>query len=52
MNTFLLVLGLVGLPGDDAGTSVLPLLRVGTGPRACAMGESFTGLADDATAVF
>jgi outer membrane protein OmpA-like peptidoglycan-associated protein len=49
---FLTILTLVSAFGDDAGTSVLPLLRVSTGPRACAMGGSFAGLADDATAVF
>jgi len=52
MSIFLTILTLVSAFGDDAGTSALPLLRVSTGPRACAMGGSFAGLADDATAVF
>ncbi len=36
----------------DAGTTAFPLLRVTTSPRACAMGEAFTGFADDVGAVF
>jgi outer membrane protein OmpA-like peptidoglycan-associated protein len=34
------------------GTAVFPLLKIGQGPRASAMGESFTGLSDDASAVY
>jgi outer membrane protein OmpA-like peptidoglycan-associated protein len=52
MSVFLTILSLVSALGDDVGTSALPLLQVSTGPRACAMGGSFAGLADDATAVF
>jgi hypothetical protein len=36
----------------DAGMSALPLLKVGVGPRASAMGGSFTGLADDVSALY
>ena len=38
--------------GSDPGTAVFPLLKIGQGCRAAAMGESFTGLADDASAVY
>jgi len=41
-----------GWLGEDAGTSVLPLLRTSVGPRPSAMGECFVGLADDATGVY
>jgi len=37
---------------DRTGTTVFPLLKIGQGPRAAAMGESFTGLADDASAIY
>ncbi len=36
----------------EPGTSVLPLLRVGQGPRAAAMGEAYISLADDASAIY
>jgi len=42
----------LGFLGDDAGTSVLPLLRTSVGPRASAMGDCFVALSDDATGVF
>src|SRR5436309_2303736 len=35
-------------PGTAAGDS----LSLGMGPRAAAMGEAFTGLADDASAIY
>lgn len=38
--------------GGDPGSAVFPLLKIGQGVRASAMGESFTGLADDASAVY
>ncbi len=48
----LLLFAFVGIFGSgDAGTTAFPLLRVPTSPRACAMGESFTGFADDVGAV-
>lgn len=40
------------LGAGNTGTAVLPLLKIGQGPRPAAMGESFTGLADDASAVY
>jgi outer membrane protein OmpA-like peptidoglycan-associated protein len=43
---------LLALLAADPGTTVFPLLKIGQGPRAAAMGESFTGLADDATAIY
>jgi len=43
---------ILSLLGADPGTAVYPLLKIGQGCRASAMGESFTGLADDASAVY
>jgi outer membrane protein OmpA-like peptidoglycan-associated protein len=43
---------LLSLLGADPGTAVLPVAKIGQGPRAAAMGECFTGLADDASAVY
>ncbi|MBM3323981.1 UPF0164 family protein, partial [candidate division WOR-3 bacterium] len=40
------------LSSSSTGTSALPVLRIGQGPRASALGESFAGLADDASAVY
>jgi hypothetical protein len=49
----LLLLSVLTIFGPDgAGTTAFPLLRVPVGPRACAMGESFTGLANDISALF
>jgi outer membrane protein OmpA-like peptidoglycan-associated protein len=50
LMTFVLSVAIVGSGGP--GTSVLPLMKVGQGARASAMGESFTGLADDASALY
>jgi hypothetical protein len=43
-------LGIFGF--GDVGTTAFPLLNVPVGPRACAMGESFTGLGDDVGTIF
>ncbi len=40
------------LSSNSVGTSALPVLKIGQGPRAAALGESFTGLADDASSVY
>jgi len=40
------------LVGGDPGTTAFQLLEIGQGPRASAMGESFTGLSDDASAIY
>ena len=37
---------------SDAGSCGFPLLKVGVGVRAAAMGEAFTGLCDDASALY
>ena len=50
VNLLLLVSLLAGFGGEDIGTSALPILREGFGPRAAALGESFVALSDDATA--
>jgi outer membrane protein OmpA-like peptidoglycan-associated protein len=50
LTTLALTLALLG--SGNTGTSVLPVLRIGQGPRAAALGEAFTGLADDAGAVY
>jgi len=52
MSTVLLVTLMSFLGSDQTGTVVLPLLKIGQGARAGAMGESFTALADDATAIY
>jgi len=49
----LLIIVLLGQFGHDGpGTAVMPLLRVGQGVRAAALGESYIGLADDAAALY
>jgi outer membrane protein OmpA-like peptidoglycan-associated protein len=48
--TLALALGLFS--SRDVGTTAMPLLKIAAGPRASAMGETFTALADDATAIF
>lgn len=52
MNLFAipLLLSLVG--AGNTGTAVLPLMKIGQGPRAAAMGESFTSLSDDASSIY
>ncbi len=52
MNALILPLVLSLLGAGNTGTAVLPLLKIGQGPRPAAMGESFIGLADDAGAVY
>lgn len=53
MATHILLLAfLTGGWPTGSGTTAFPLLRVPLGPRACAMGEAFTGLADDVNAPF
>jgi len=53
MSCALLALVLTGyFSSADVGTTALPLLKIPTGPRAGAMGESFTALSDDATAIY
>ena len=34
------------------GTSCLPFLKLGQGPRSAALGESYTSLAEDASAIY
>jgi outer membrane protein OmpA-like peptidoglycan-associated protein len=36
----------------DVGTTMYPLLKIGVGPRAVALGEAYVGLADDITAAY
>jgi len=49
----LILLAVVGIFGSgDAGTTAFPLLKVPVSPRACAMGETFTGFADDVNALY
>jgi outer membrane protein OmpA-like peptidoglycan-associated protein len=43
---------ILSLLGADPGATVFPLMKIGQGPRAAAMGECFTGLADDASAIY
>jgi hypothetical protein len=37
---------------DDIGTTMYPLLKIGVGPRAVALGAAYVGLSDDFTAVY
>jgi hypothetical protein len=53
MLTNLFIFTLLGIFGfGDVGTTAFPLLNVPVGPRACAMGETFTGLGDDGGTLF
>ncbi len=47
---FLLILPV--LIFNQSPAAAFPLLRVPVGARACAMGETFTGMADDVNAIF
>uniref|UniRef100_A0A7C6AAZ9 PorV/PorQ family protein n=1 Tax=candidate division WOR-3 bacterium TaxID=2052148 RepID=A0A7C6AAZ9_UNCW3 len=47
-----LILFIINLGYSDIGTSALPLLKIGPGPRATAMGDGFVGLCDDVTALY
>ncbi len=40
------------LPWEINSPTVMPVLRLGQGPRATGMGEAFTAIADDATALY
>ena len=40
------------LSHDDVGTTMYPLLKIGVGPRAVALGEAYVGLADDISASY
>ncbi len=42
----------LALLGSNPGRAILPLQKIGQGPRASGMGECFTALVDDASAVY
>src|ERR1051326_8981448 len=46
-----LAFGLAPFARADQGTTAASFLKLATGPRAIAMGENFTGLADDVNAI-
>lgn len=48
----ILILFILNFGTSDVGTTVFPLLKIGPGPRPAALGSSFIGLADDATACY
>lgn len=52
MLRVMLVLMLVGSIVYGAGQTAFEFTRIGVGERACSMGGAFTGVSDDATAVF
>lgn len=52
MSGLLLLAVLTLFGADDAGTTAFPLLRVPVGPRACALGESYSGYAADVCALY
>lgn len=41
-----------GSINSDVGTTAFPFLKIGVGARAVSMGGAFTGLADDASAIY
>ncbi len=50
---FVAALVFAGAQGSSlVGTSCLPFLRLGQGPRSAALGESYTSLAEDASAIY
>ena len=51
LSSFILVLGGASY-ASDVGTTAANFLKIGIGARATAMGGAFTGLADDATALY
>ncbi len=51
LSSFILVLSCVGY-ASDVGITAANFLKIGIGARATAMGGAFTGLADDATALY
>ncbi|UCC11608.1 MAG: OmpA family protein [candidate division WOR-3 bacterium] len=53
MNILFLVASLFAIfSNDDVGTTMYPLLKIGAGPRAVALGEAYIGLSNDLTAVY
>jgi outer membrane protein OmpA-like peptidoglycan-associated protein len=50
MNAIALLLTL--LSAGNTGSSCLPFLKLGQGPRGAALGESYTSLAEDASAIY
>ncbi len=53
MAIHLLLFSVLAIFGaGDVGTTAFPLLKVPVGPRACAMGATYTGLADDVNCLF
>ena len=47
-----LMAALLFAAAQGAGTSCLPFLKLGQGPRGAALGESYTSLAEDASAIY
>ncbi|MBM3314541.1 UPF0164 family protein, partial [candidate division WOR-3 bacterium] len=52
LSSLLLLPVLTIFGADGTGTTAFPLLRVPVGPRSCAMGEAFAGLASDVNSLF
>lgn len=53
--TILIIIGtliLAKVYSYSVGETGLPFLKIGVGAKACAMGEAFAGIADDATAIY
>ncbi|TET12747.1 hypothetical protein E3J84_01080 [Candidatus Aerophobetes bacterium] len=51
IGIFILTPNLIGY-ADSAGTTAASFLKIGVGTRAAAMGDAFTTLADDPTALY
>uniref|UniRef100_A0A7C4GGU0 PorV/PorQ family protein n=1 Tax=candidate division WOR-3 bacterium TaxID=2052148 RepID=A0A7C4GGU0_UNCW3 len=52
MTLTLLGLLLAQFGSGEPGSTVMPLLKCGQGPRAAALGQAYVGLADDASALY
>jgi len=51
MGIFIITPNLIGY-ANGAGTTAASFLKIGVGARAAAMGDAFTALADDPTALY
>ena len=51
MGIFILTPNLIGY-ANEPGTTAASFLKIGVGARAAAMGDAFTALADDPTALY
>lgn len=50
--TFMIPCIVLAASKDDIGTSTMQFLKIGLNPRALAMGEAYTAVADDASSIY